>query len=103
MIYMKIFISGAITNIPNYEEKFNEAHNFLQNKFPNAIILNPTILPRGLNDSQYMSIDFAMIDCCDTVFILDNYKNSRGANLELHYATYCGKNIIYQGEMENEC
>lgn len=98
---MKIFISGAMTKDPNFKEKFYNAYMFLQNRFPNAVILNPAILPEGLNNSQYMTLDFTMIDCCDTIYMLKDYKDSNGAMLEYCYAKYCNKKIIYQSEVED--
>lgn len=100
MIYMKIFISGPMTNDPNYKEKFFKTTNYLKTKYPNATILNPAILPEGLSDIEYMSIDLTMLKCCDIIYMLKGYERSKGASLEFHYAYYSNKTIIYQEEEE---
>ena len=37
----------------------------------------------------------AMIDQCDTVVMLDNWQDSKGAKIEREYAKYNGKRIVY--------
>ena len=41
---MKIYISGAITNNPNYKEDFERAEDFLQREYPSADIINPALV-----------------------------------------------------------
>ena len=96
MIYMKIFISGPMTNDPSYKKKFFNTVNYLKKKFPKAIVLNPAVFPEGLTDAEYMSIDLTMLKCCDIIYMLEGYENSKGASLEYHYAQYLNKKIIYQ-------
>lgn len=95
---MKIFISGPMTNDPNYKEKFFNASIYLKEKFPKAVILNPAILPEGLSDIEYMNIDLTMLKLCDIIYMLKGYEKSKGAGLEYHFAQYSNKKIFYQNE-----
>jgi len=44
-----------------------------------------------------LGIDLAIIKKCDTLYMLDNWKDSKGAKVEERYARLIGKEIIYQG------
>lgn len=93
---MKIFISGLITGDPNYKEKFNKADSNLSSI--GCIVLNPSVLPFGMRVQDYMQIGLAMIDCADAIFMLPDWKESRGAIIEHEYASYCRKKIFYSLE-----
>ena len=62
---MKVYIAGAITNEPQYKEKFYDA--VLALKTEGHITLNPSELPSGLTNADYMRICFSMIDVADMV------------------------------------
>ncbi len=70
---MKIYISGKITGLFDYKEKFDEVESKLKNM--GHTVLNPTILPLGLEYDEYMNLSYAMIDCADGVYMLDNWKD----------------------------
>ena len=91
---MKIFISGKITNDPNYHEKFNKVASKLSSL--GNTVLNPAILPFGMTNEEYMKIGFSMLECCDSVYMLKDWKDSVGAQVEYQYAKYCEKNIIFE-------
>jgi hypothetical protein len=55
--------------------------------------MNPAILPEGFPWESYMPICYAMIDACDAVYMLDNWRESVGARLEYDYAIDKGKLI----------
>lgn len=38
---MRIYISGAMTSDPDYEEKFNAAERWIRRKYPDAEVVNP--------------------------------------------------------------
>lgn len=93
---MKIYIAGKITGNNIYYAEFLTAEIELKNK--GHIVFNPTTLPLGLEYEQYLHICKAMIDICDTVALLPNWKESKGANAELEYAKENNKKIIYLKE-----
>lgn len=96
---MKIFISGKITGDSNYKEKFNKIASKLESQ--GHIVFNPSILPFGLTNEEYIKIGFSMLECCDSIFMLKDWKDSRGATLEYQYAKYCDKNIYFEEMGEN--
>jgi hypothetical protein len=44
---------------------------------------------------MWMTFDFAVIDCCDTVLMLDRWRTSEGACREHEYALLTGKRVVY--------
>ncbi len=87
---MKIYISGAISNNPNFKEDFERAEDYLQKEFPNAEIINPALvnshLPKSTTHKEYMRMCFVMLDMADAIFMIKNWKTSCGASQEYGYA-----------------
>ena len=81
---MKVFISGKITDNPNYKQEFNIVE--AQLKQMGFKVMNPAILPEGFNWKDYMAICKEMLMSCEVVVFLPNYKDSRGARQELRWA-----------------
>ena len=103
---MKIYISGAITNNPNYKEDFERAEDYLQREYPSADIINPALvnsyLPKSTTYEEYMKMCFCMLDMCEAIFMLKGWRKSCGANRELGYAIAKKKNVFYEYELINE-
>lgn len=91
---MKIYIAGKITGFEGYKEKFNEAEECLKGR--GHICINPSVLPGGFEQNEYLNICFAMIEVCDAIYMLDNWKDSPGARKEIDFARKLDKKIIYQ-------
>lgn len=87
-----IYIAGAITGVPNYKERFEQAEQFVSAL--GNIPLSPAHLPQGMGNEQYMRICFAMIDSADAVLFLGGWGESAGATLEHAYCEYTGKTIV---------
>jgi len=94
----KIYIAGKITGLPNYKEKFAKVEKALIKK--GHLVMNPSILPEGFPWEIYMPICYAMIDACDTVCMLDNWMDSKGARQEYIYAKCNGKTVMFEAEEE---
>ena len=88
---MCVFISGPITGHPDYKENFGAAARHL--KRSGYKVLNPAELPEGLTPADYMRICLSMVDTADAVATLPGCLYSRGANIEVLYATYIGKPV----------
>lgn len=96
---MRIYISGRITGVSNYEEKFAAAEREIKNGIdPNAIIFNPTKLKLEGEPSwsDYMKCDICLLVDCDTIFMMKGWRRSKGARLEHHIAKKLGFTIIYE-------
>lgn len=91
---MKVYIAGKINGLKNYKKYFEEVEAKL--KEDGHICMNPSILPEGFPYASYMPICIAMLDQCDSIYMLNNWKDSRGAKVELEYAKVTDKKILYQ-------
>lgn len=90
---MKIYISGAISNDPDYKMKFAKAEAFLQSL--GYIVINPAKNPEGLTYKEYIDLGLKQLCSCDAVFALRDTNHSKGARLELAYAHTVNMPIYY--------
>ena len=85
---MKIYISGAITGTDNYMERFAKAEKELTEQ--GYSVVNPVKvnaqLPEDTTYQEYMKMSFCMLDMCDSIYMLQGWENSCGANREYGYA-----------------
>lgn len=89
----KIYLSGAISNNPEYKKQFTRKYRELEEKY---IVLSPLFINANLEWKEHMHIDLAMIDVCDVVYMMKGWKDSRGAKIEEVYAQFKDKEIIYE-------
>lgn len=104
---MKVYISGKMTGLS--EEKiwnnFRKVETFLvkYGKHDNKkieSIMNPAVTYamqkfNAFSYEDWLHIDFAMLDACDAVALLPNWKDSMGAKREIAYAYKHGKHVCY--------
>lgn len=88
-----VYIAGPITGVENYWESFDEAEEQVTGL--GCIVLTPSRLPEGMENTQYMRICFAMIDSADAVLFLPGWGRSEGATIEHAYCEYIGKPTCY--------
>ena len=99
---MKIYISGKVTgeDPQECEKKFNNAAEYLKSKGHTPINPYSILKDSGLGYEDFMWVCFRLIDLCDVIYMLRDYKQSSGAMRELAYAGATNK---YQSlEAENE-
>ena len=95
----KIFISGRITGDPNYVEKFLQAEKRLKVGWK---VVNPCRLHLfGLPMECYswricMVVTVWNLIKCSTVYMLRDWKESRGARIEYKIARIFNKRIFFQ-------
>lgn len=92
---MKVYIAGKITGDPDYRAKFKRAEDVLREE--GHTVINPAVLPSGLDRADYGRICAAMLDSADAVCFLPDFNQSQGASLEHEYSEYTGKEIMYIG------
>lgn len=94
----KVYISGPITGTKDYMSRFSTAHLSLARQ--GYSVVNPAMvnamLPEDTTYDEYMAMSFAMLDMCDSVYMLDGWEKSKGAKMEYERALKNGLNIIYQ-------
>ena len=94
---MKIYIAGKIAGDKKYRAKFREAAKVME--AAGHVVLNPAMLPEGLDDADYMRICMAMVDAADMAVFLPDYRESRGAMVEWAYCQRIGKDCALYLEM----
>jgi hypothetical protein len=94
---MKIYISGAITGVENYMEKFADAEEKLRSI--GFDVVNPAkvnaMLPESTTYKQYMDMSLAMLRDCDAIFMLNGFSCSKGAAVEYSYARAIGMIVFF--------
>lgn len=95
---MKIYISGVITGTDDYMERFAKEEKELTEQ--GYSVVNPAKvnaqLPEDTTYEEYMKMCFCMIDMCDSIYMLNNWDKSCGANRELGYAMAKDMIIMYE-------
>lgn len=95
----KIYISGKITGLDpvDAEKKFQEAEEFLKHVFPEKNIVNPMKSNwKNKTWEDYMIDDIKLLFECDAIFMLYDWKDSKGATIEHFIAEVTNKEILYQ-------
>lgn len=95
----RIYISGPITGTKDYLQRFEDAERELIGKGYTSIV-NPARVARYLPDdfthAEYMKVCMAELGCCEAVYMLAGWKDSKGACEEFTEARAAGMEIFYQ-------
>lgn len=97
-----VYLSGGITGVPDYKDRFDNAEISLKAMGYNKII-NPAHLDKVMDKfgyEEYMSVCFGLIDISDIVFMLADSEKSVGARREEMYAAAKHKMIVKQWKDE---
>lgn len=92
-----IYISGKISGIENEAPKlFNDAENLLKEQ--GFEVVNPMTINHEHDKSwlSYMKEDVKAMMDCDSIYMLNNWKQSKGAKVERDIARQLGFTILYQ-------
>lgn len=99
---IRVYISGPITGTKNYAIRFAEAEARLEKM--GFSVFNPARvnaeLPENLEHEEYMEMSMAMLGMCDGIYMLNGWRDSRGACREYGYAMGKGLRIWHEPEEE---
>lgn len=100
-VVQRIYLSGPITGIADYHQRFKKAKvELVAAGYKN--IANPAELDGVINEGkyeEYMSLCMSLLDMCDVVVMLPGWKESFGANREYGYALAKNKLIFELEDM----
>jgi hypothetical protein len=91
----RIYISGPIKGIDNPKEIFYNAQIKLEKE--GFDVTNPFDLLYSGTYEEYLRYDIRALTFCDSIFMLPNWKKSKGATLEHMVATMIGLKVIDYG------
>ena len=77
---MIIYLSGKITGDPDYRNKFRKAEKSL--KAMGHKVYNPCVIPDIFDWNAFIDIDLTILQYCNAIFMLDDWKESKGAQAE---------------------
>ena len=96
----KVYISGPITNTPDFEVNFQKRADELHEMgytVCNPVLFNEILrkqLHREPTYQEYLKKDIAALVECDGISFLDGSENSVGSRLEREIADKCGIPIV---------
>lgn len=95
---MKVYISGKISGLPIEEvkRKFHNAASLLDSLDLQPVNPLENGLQEGATWAQHMGKDIEMLLGCDGILMLDNWKQSRGADIERTIAKKLDMVILYE-------
>lgn len=93
---MKIYISGPITNDPDFMQKFANAEAEIITAGYEPVNPARHELPEGATWVDYMRQDLKLLCDCDGVYMLENWQESKGAKIEHQLAQDLGLKIFYK-------
>lgn len=98
---MKIYISGKITDYPDYMDRFLKAEQYLRNEGYDEVVNPARIManfPASTPYVDYIVMSLRLLDDCDAIYMLDNFYESYGARVERLYAMGRGMEVLYETE-----
>ncbi len=103
---MRIYVSGKITGLEkeDYLSHFEKAETHL--KRLGYSVINPakvnSMLPDDTEYEEYMRMCETEMSLCEAIYMLDNWRDSPGANRELQYA-FAHNMTVYFESMSRQC
>lgn len=97
---MPIYISGKISGLPQSEVKTKFQTAFENLKGAGHTIISPVNLPHNHNGSweAYMKECIINLMKCDSIYMLSDWKTSKGAVIEYELAKLLKIEVLYENE-----
>ena len=100
----RIYISGKMSGLTKeeYGRKFSDAKNYLEKLGYEAVdpsVVSCEIIPY----KDIMWADLRILMDCDGIYMLDNWKDSKGAKAEYYFADAIGLEIMFEDEAITDC
>lgn len=96
---MRVYISGPITGHDDYVDKFLMAEQAILKTGHTPI--NPArlnyIMPEDATHAEYMKMCIPLMDICDMVYMLEGWRDSKGAVAELQHAIETNMDVFFEG------
>jgi hypothetical protein len=96
---MKIYISGKITGL-DYKQAFADfeyAEQQINLRGHEAVNPMKSVGEvEGKEWIEYMVEDIAILNECDAIYLMSNWQDSKGAQLEKAFCDITGKQVFYQ-------
>lgn len=91
---MRVYISGPITDTPDFKQVFGGA--VLHLRTSGHEVWNPADLPEGHTYGWYMRECLKALPTCDAIYMLKNWEKSPGARCEHLCAVLCDMEVMYE-------
>lgn len=92
---MVVYIAGRMRGLEDFgQSKFMAAEDKLVEA--GHTVLNPAKFPPTMPYERCMPICLAMLEQADAIYVLDNWEDSEGARLELAYARFQKKVVMFE-------
>jgi nucleoside 2-deoxyribosyltransferase len=91
---MKVYISGPITGVENFEEIFEQTEELL--KADGFEVVNPVKVCCEMNNAKwidYMRADITALMECDCLYAMEGWEKSKGASIEVNLARALGMRV----------
>ena len=98
---MTVYISGGITDVPDFKERFKKAEEHLRDLGFNVINpagLQDNVLTGDFDYSFYINLCLLLVELSDCIYMLDGWDKSDGAKEERRNAELVMKEIITEQE-----
>lgn len=95
----KIYISGPMEGVENYEKNFRRAENYLENQ--GYEVVNPANIDvTGMSREEILKKDIRLLWECDGIYMLKGWQQSCGANREYGFALAKGMGVMFEDDTE---
>lgn len=97
-----LYICGPMSGLPEYNyPAFNAAEKAIRERF-GCRVLNPARQPDGLEYDEYMRRGCADVVSASVVVVLDGWRKSPGAVVEMATALIHGRRVVEYAEVMGE-